>query len=52
MTDGLMMGTKDRMLQELERLTLEGIYQRKRNVAAHFDGLFHTIREQRSHSTW
>jgi len=52
MIDGLMMGSKDRMLQELERLTQEGIYQRRRNVTAHFDGLFHTIREQRSHSTW
>ncbi len=52
MIDGLMMGGKDRMLQELERLTLEGVYRRKRNVAEHFDGLFHTLREQRSHCRW
>ena len=48
MIDGLMMGSKDRMLQELERLTLEGVYRRRRNVKQHLDGLFHTIREQRS----
>ena len=52
MIDGLMMGSKDRMLEELGRLTLEGVYQRKRNVTEHLSGLFHTIREQRSHCTW
>lgn len=48
MTDGLMMGGRDRMLRELERLTLEGVYRRRRNVKEHLGGLFHTIREQRS----
>lgn len=49
MADGLMMGDKDRMLQQLERLTTEGVYRRRRNVKEHLGGLFHTIREQRSH---
>jgi hypothetical protein len=31
MIDGLMMGSKERMFQELERLTLEGVYQHNRN---------------------
>ncbi len=48
MIDGLMMGARDRMLRELERLTLEGVYRRRRNVTQHLEGLFHTIREQRS----
>jgi len=51
MIDGLMMGGRDRMLEELERLTLEGVYRRRRNVTEHLDGLFHTIREQRSNYT-
>lgn len=52
MSDGLMLGTKDHMLHELERLTEEGVYRRKRNVTPHLNGLFHTIREQRSHANW
>ncbi len=51
MIDGLMMGGRDRLLGELERLTREGLYRRRRDVARHLEGLFYTIREQRSRST-
>ena len=52
MIDGLMMGSKEEVLRKLEELTNEGIYQRRRNVTEHLNGLFHTVREQRSHCRW
>ena len=52
MTDGLMLGSKDAVLRKLEEMTEVGIYRRKCNVAEHLNGLFHTVREQRSHCRW
>ena len=52
MTDGLMLGSEEAVRCKLEELTEAGIYRRKRNTAAHLNGLFHTIREQRCHSRW
>ena len=52
MTDGLMLGNQESVRSKLEELTAEGIYRRKRNTVAHLNGLFHTVREQRSHSRW
>ncbi len=52
MIDGLMMGSKEKVLRKLEELTQAGIYQRKRNVTEHLNGLFYTVREQRSHCRW
>ncbi len=52
MIDGLMMGSKEEVLRKLEELTQKGIYCRKRNITEHLNGLFHTVREQRSHCRW
>ena len=52
LTDGLMLGSQEAVQRKLEELTREGIYRRKRDVAEHLNGLFHTFREQRSHSRW
>ncbi len=52
MIDGLFMGSREQMIRKLEQLTQEGLYQQKRNATEHLSGLFHTVREQRSHCRW
>lgn len=52
MIDGLVLGKEHQIRQELDRLTLEGVYRRRKNPTQHFNGLFFTVREQRSHCRW
>ena len=52
MIDGLMMGTRESVLQKLEELIQQGVYSRRRNVTEQLGGMFYTVREQRSHCRW
>ncbi len=48
-TNGLVLGSADRVRQVLERFLQTGAYCSRRHPIPHLDGLFLTLREQRSH---
>lgn len=48
LTEGLILGTADGIQDHLERLRSKGVYKRRRQPIPQLDGLFFTLREQRS----
>ena len=50
LSDGLILGTSDEIRDHLQRLRAKGVYRLRRNPILHFEGLFCTLREQRSHA--
>jgi len=52
LSDGLILGTADGIRDHLDRLRASGVYKRRRNPVPQLEGLFFTLREQRSHSRY
>lgn len=48
--DGVILGSKDHIREQLSSLRETGRYLRRKNPISHCDGLHHTLREQRSHA--
>ena len=49
-TDGVALGTHSQILRRLERYRQQGLYRRRRHPISQLDGLFFSLREQRSHA--
>ena len=50
LTAGLVLATADTIQDHLDKLKAKGVYKRRRNPIPQLEGLFFTLREQRSHS--
>ena len=48
--DGVGLGSRRQMQQQVDRLCDEGYYTQRCHPISHLDGLFFTVREQRSHA--
>lgn len=50
LNDGLVLGSADRVRESLERFRRKRVYRRRKHPISQLDGLFFTLREQRSHA--
>ncbi len=50
LSEGLILGTADEIRGHLHRLRAKGVYKSRTNPVVHLQGLFCTLREQRSHA--
>jgi hypothetical protein len=50
LSDGLILGAADKVQDHLDKLRARGVYKSRRNPIPQLEGLFFTLREQRSHS--
>jgi hypothetical protein len=50
MRDGIILGTREHIREQLEALRARGVYKRRKNPIEQSDGIHYTLREQRSHA--